>query len=87
LTQERTLVYQGRDVFYLLGYAVCDTSCCGAGSWGYALVVGYLLSVKVRKDPNGLWVSYVEPILDEVEKSEIAHKVQQEAKVSQVVFR
>ena len=87
LTQERTLVYQGREVFYLLGYAVCDTSCCGAGGWGYALVAGYLLSLKVRKDPNGCWVSWVEPILDEEEKKEIAQKIQQEAKVAQVVFR
>lgn len=87
LTQERTLVYRGREVLYLLGYAVCDTSCCGAGGWGYALVPGYLLGLKVRKDPSGRWVSCVDPILDDTEKGEIAQKIQQEAKVSQVVFR
>ena len=87
LTQERILEYRGREVLYFLGYAVCDTSCCGAGGWGYALVAGVLLSLRVAKDASGRWVSRVESILDEAEKKEIAQKIAKETSVSQVVFR
>jgi len=87
LTQERILGYRGREVLYFLGYAVCDTSCCGAGGWGYALVAGVLLSLRVAKDASGRWVSRVESILDEAEKKEIAQKIAKETGVSQVVFR
>lgn len=87
LTHERTLRYAGKEVLYFVGYAVCDTSCCGAGGWGYALVAGVLLSLRVAKDASGRWVSRVEPILDEAEKKEIAQKIAKETGVSQVVFR
>jgi len=34
LTHERTLRYAGKEVLYFVGYAVCDTSCCGSGGVG-----------------------------------------------------
>lgn len=42
--KEVRLPYQGKEVLYLVGYAVIDKSCCGPGGCGYALVPGYIKS-------------------------------------------
>ncbi|MFC2060312.1 hypothetical protein ACFLTZ_04380, partial [Chloroflexota bacterium] len=36
--KEVRLQYNNREVLYVIGQAVVDSSCCGTGSWGYALV-------------------------------------------------
>ncbi len=87
LTHERTLRYAGKEVLYFVGYAVCDTSCCGSGGWGYALVPGFVLGLKIRQNQEGRWISEVEPILDEVARKEIAGAIERETNVRQVVFR
>jgi hypothetical protein len=87
LTHERTLRYAGKEVLYFVGYAVCDTSCCGSAGWGYALVPGFVLSPKIRQNQEGCWMSEVEPILDEVARKEVAGAIERETGVRQVVFR
>ncbi|MDP7111772.1 MAG: hypothetical protein QGH45_07405 [Myxococcota bacterium] len=38
LTREERLEVGGRELLYVLGHAIFDTSCCGMGGCGYALV-------------------------------------------------
>jgi hypothetical protein len=40
---EASLEYEGRSLLYTLGTVCIETSCCGAGSWGYVRVEGYAL--------------------------------------------
>ena len=46
---ERRLSFDGRDVLYLVGYAVVDTSCCGVGGCAYAMVPGVVKKWKFKK--------------------------------------
>ena len=50
----------------MVGGAIVDTSCCGVGGCAYALVPGFVVDWKYRRNEGGLAVSRVEPIRDEV---------------------
>ncbi len=69
--EEDVLEYNGRRVLYEVKMAVVETSCCGSGGLGFIFVPGYILSLKDRQTPNGLWVSEVERIVEESEKKDI----------------
>lgn len=84
LVKEARLLFQGREVLYIVGHAAFDTSCCGAGGCAYALVPGYILRWKTRRNEDGLVVSEVEPVDDPgvrerlrafIEKEEVVHQV------------
>lgn len=77
LVKESTLKHNGRDILYVVGTAIVDTSCCGFGSLLYATVPGYVVKWKVREDEAGLSVSQVEPIEDETIKREIAQALKE----------
>ena len=64
LVKEVRLPFQGREILYLVGHAAFDTACCGVGGCAYALVPGFILNWKGRRNEDGLAVSQVEPILD-----------------------
>jgi len=85
--KEARLGYHGREVFYLVGYAVVDTSCCGAGGCAYALIPGFIQAWKYKTDINGVAVSQVEPIRDTVAQQEIRRLIQKKEVVQQVSFR
>lgn len=87
LAHEKVLRYGGKDVLCFLGYAVCDTSCCGSSGWAYALVAGFVLGFKVRKNQEGCWISEVEPVSDEGTRKAIAGMIGRQAGIRQVVFR
>jgi hypothetical protein len=57
LTKEIRLPFRGREVLCLVGCAVVDTSCCGAGGSAYALVLGFILEWKRQTDEDGLVIS------------------------------
>ena len=63
--KEVRLQYNGREVLYVTGQAVIESSCCGTGSWVYAIVPGYIINWQNKTNKRGLPVSEVEPILDE----------------------
>lgn len=60
--REERISVNGREVLYILGYGVVDTSCCGMGGCRFALVPGYLIDYRYREDESGSPVSSVEPI-------------------------
>ena len=84
--KEARIAYNGREVFYLVGYAVVDTSCCGAGGCAYALVPGFVKAWKYKTDVNAVSVSQIEPISDHLDQQAIQRLVQKKEVVQQVTF-
>lgn len=86
LMKEVRLPLQGREVLYLVGYAVIDTSCCGIGGCAYALVPGFILDWRYKRNKDGLAVSQVEPIQDEAIQKEVRWLIESNETVQQVSF-
>jgi len=86
LNAEVRIPFQGREVFYLTGYAHFDTSCCGAGGCSYARVIGFIIAWKTRKDKDGHVISIVEPVCDPVSRRKIRGLIKHNGIVQQVQF-
>ena len=84
--REGNLQIDGREVLYVVGNAVVDSSCCGVGGCRYALVPGYVRQFKTRQDEQGLWISEVEPIIDRATRQEITRVLKEKEIVQQVQF-
>jgi hypothetical protein len=85
-TKEARLSFGVRDVLYLVGHGIVDTSCCGFSGCVYALVCGFVVSWKAKKNRNGVSVSIVEPIRDSMLQAGIRQRIQEVEMVSQVLF-
>jgi len=86
ILKEESLPFNGAEVLYLVGAGVFDTSCCGAGGCGYAVVPGSLIKRDIGRTAAGQTVSLVEPIADEQQRREIEAALKEKEKVSQVNF-
>ena len=75
--EEGRLNYQGKEVFYLLGIAGVESSCCGSGGCAFIKVPGYVLSWKKGWNKFGQAISEVERILSEESQTAI-RKILQE---------
>ncbi len=84
--KEERLKYNNREVLYVIGQAVIESSCCGVGSWEYAIVPGYILNWQSKKNEAGLPVSEVEPISDEEARNNIRQVIQTNEAISQIEF-
>jgi len=84
--KEIKLKYKNREFVYVFGAAVVDNSCCGVGGCGYALVPGYVVKWKSKKNKEGLPVSDVEPIRDDADKQAISDIVEKKEGVGDVNF-
>ena len=84
--KEVRLKYDAREILYVVGRAVIESSCCGLGNWGYALVPGYIVSWQTRKNDAGLPVSEVEPISDEATKNNIRKIIKETENITQIEF-
>ena len=69
--EEGVLKYKDRELLYLVEMAAVDTSCCGRGGMGFMMVPGYINSLKVRRNEDGLWVSDVDRVEGEEDRREI----------------
>jgi len=65
ITKEARLPFNGKQILYITGYGLFDTSCCGSGGCGYAVVGGFIKDWKVKKDKDGRYISRVESIKDD----------------------
>ena len=83
---EKRLPFHAREVLFAIGYAMVDSSCCGTGGCGFALVPGYITGWKTRNNEQGEPVSEVEPVRDEAEREAIRKLIQETEKVLQVNF-
>jgi len=86
LHKEAQISFGVRRVLYLIGSAVIDRSCCGVGGCLFALVPGYIVSWKYKRNKNGLPVSKVEPISERSAQQEIASILKIKEHVNQVQF-
>ncbi|MBA7649980.1 hypothetical protein ES703_57779 [subsurface metagenome] len=84
--KEVRLKYNGREVLYVIGQAVVESSCCGPGSWAYAIVPGYIINWQNMKNEAGLPVSEVESILDEEARENIRRIIQTNDAASLIGF-
>jgi hypothetical protein len=86
LEREAKFEINGKEVLYVVGNAVMDSSCCGAWGCRYALVPGYVKKFKTRQDKQGLWISEVEPVIDRVTRQEITRVLKEKEIIQQVQF-
>ena len=84
--KEVRLKYNGREVLYVTGTAVIESSCCGSGSWAYVLVPGYIVNWQNETNEAGLPVSEVEPISDQETRNNIRNIIQSTETISQIEF-
>ncbi len=86
LESEKRVAFQGREVLFATGCMAVDSSCCGTGGCGFAIVPGYVLGWKVRNNENGEPVSEVEPIRDEQTRQALREIILKSETVQQVNF-
>lgn len=86
LNSEARLPFQGREVLYLAGYAHFDTACCGAGGCSYALVPGFIVDWKIRKNKEGLHISLIESVRAPVFRRQIRELIENKITAQQVRF-
>ncbi len=86
VNDEIRLPFRDREILYLTGYSVVDSSCCGTGGCGYALVQGFILNWKNRKTATGFDQTEFEPIRDESMKEDLRRIINQRETVTQVNF-
>ena len=85
-TKEIRLPYRDREILYFVGYAVLDTTCCGAGGCAYVLVAGFITQWKYKTDQIDAALSQVEPIRDEMIQKELRRLIQKLEALCQVSF-
>lgn len=85
-TDEVRLRFEGREILYLKGYALFDTTCCGAGGCGYVLVQGVVEAWKERQDQSGAPVSRVRPVRDPAARQRLRRWILETEMVQQVCF-
>jgi len=86
LEKEGRMEVDKRELLFVVGNAIVDSSCCGVGGCRYALVPGYLLRYRSRKNGSGFWLSEVEPIVDSKSRKEITQYLKKKEWVNQVQF-
>lgn len=74
------------ELLYLVGAAIIDTSCCGAGGCAYALVPGFVREWKYKYDAHGRPVSLVSPVTDDRIREKIRTAIMKKEFVHQVSF-
>ncbi len=84
--KEERLKYDGREVLYIVGYVMIESSCCGTANWSYALVPGYVVDWQSETNENGLPVSAIEVIADDEVRKELRETIQKAEKVFSVEF-
>jgi len=77
---------EGGEVLCVIGTSTVESSCCGGGVCGYAIVPGYILKWKERENNEGLAVSEVEPISDRAAQREIARTIRETEHIQNVTF-
>lgn len=86
LEEEGKLEVRGKEVVYAIGNAVVDSACCGTYGCRFALVPGYVINWKSKKNAYGVSLSLVEPVTDHMARKEIEDTLRTMKVVQQVVF-
>jgi hypothetical protein len=86
LTEEVRLPFENREILYLKGYAVMDTSCCGSKGCAFVHVKGFIIDWKAEMNTEGLEVTQVEPISEEGFRKRIRKLLQSREVFHQIQF-
>ena len=86
LTGEHKIGYKNEQLLVFSGYAVFDTTCCGAGGCAYALVPGFVDGYRCGKDAAGRWLSRVRPIAGARNRKTVTAIIQSQTHAHQVQF-
>jgi hypothetical protein len=86
LVKEERFEIDGREVLYIVGHGIFDTTCCGAGGCAYAIVPGYVVDWKTITNEDGLSVSTVEPIATDKDQREISLQIKSRETIQDVRF-
>ncbi len=86
IVEEKRIPFQGREALIAKGYFAVDSSCCGTGGCGFALVPGYVLQWKASTNEKGEPVSEIEPVRDDEEKQALRRLILESEQVQQVNF-
>ncbi|HNQ85330.1 MAG TPA: hypothetical protein PLP82_01805 [Deltaproteobacteria bacterium] len=84
-TKEEILEHDSGRILYLVGCAVADRSCCGPAGCGYAVVAGYIVSLRHAGHGEDPGVSILDPV-PEARQHEVARTVKSREGVGQVQF-
>ena len=85
-TDEFRIPYSGKELCYLVGHALFDSTCCGFGGCRYALVQGFVRDWKIKKNSDGRFVTTVERVVDKKDRKEIEELITKSIVVNQVKF-
>jgi len=86
LVKEERIDIDGREVLYIVGHGVFDTTCCGAGGCAYALVPGYVIEWKTKTNADGLQISNVAPIEDDLIQKKLIRLIKSQETVQEIHF-
>ena len=86
LVKEARFIHHGREILYLVGHAIFETSCCGMGGCAYVIVPGYIIAWKSRSNEEDLAVSEVEPLADSSDQDTIRRQLLARELAHQVIF-
>jgi hypothetical protein len=84
--KEVKLKYNNREVLYVVGLGVIDSSCCGVGGCSYALVPGYVVNWRNKTNGDSLPISDVEMIRDEETRQDITRIIKANENITQIDF-
>ena len=86
LVKEVRLPIDGRAIFYIIGHATYDSTCCGVSGCAYALVPGFITQWHARQNADGLFVSKVEPVHSKTTQAQIRAIILEKEIVHQIQF-
>ncbi|MDP2920619.1 MAG: hypothetical protein Q8O43_10445 [Dehalococcoidia bacterium] len=89
--KEVRMVYKGRELFYVTGHVVVETTCgadntCNTANYWYATVPGYIIRWQAETNKEGLPVTEVEIITDTTTQSAIREIILKSEAISRVDF-
>ena len=86
ILEEGRMSQEGKEFLYVVGMAIVDNACCGAGGCRFLHVPGYIVSWKEKEGTDGLPVSEVEPIRNENDQRKIRNLLEEDFPYAQVIF-
>ena len=86
ITEEGWMTYRERTLLYVVGVAIVDSACCGAGGCRFINIPGYVKSWQFKIHMDDLWVSEVEPITSENDRNDIKKLLVAQFPHSQIAF-
>ena len=84
--KEVRLEHDGREVLYIVGAAMVESSCCASGGCAYAIVPGYVVAWKSKRNEAGAAISEVEPVADQDVRRQIAKIIESTEGISNIDF-